>query len=149
MSGLRSEHTQFQGRILGIDYGTKRIGIAVSDPLNIIARSLGVIPNDTKAMMTIAGYVRAYSASLVVVGMPYTLKGEISHSGNEVLEFVRKLKEAVGVEVEVIDERFTSRIAQKTMIMMGTTKKQRRQKHRIDELASALILQSYLDQRGT
>jgi len=136
-----------QGRILGLDYGEKRIGIAVSDPLNIIARSLGVIPNDADAIKTVGNYVRQYAVSLIVIGMPYTLKGETSRKGNEVLVFARTLQEAVGVKVEMVDERFTSRIARQTMLMMGTTKKQRRQKHRVDEMASALILQSYLDQR--
>jgi len=136
-----------QGRILGLDYGEKRIGIAVSDPLNIIARSLGVIPNDADTIKTVGNYVRQYAVSLIVIGMPYTLKGETSRKGNEVLVFARTLQEAVGVKVEMVDERFTSRIARQTMLMMGTTKKQRRQKHRVDEMASALILQSYLDQR--
>jgi len=144
---LRNNGTQVQGRILGLDYGEKRIGIAVSDPLNIIARSLGVIPNDADAIKTVGNYVRQYAVSLIVIGMPYTLKGETSRKGNEVLVFARTLQEAVGVKVEMVDERFTSRIARQTMLMMGTTKKQRRQKHRVDEMASALILQSYLDQR--
>lgn len=144
---MRNNGTQLQARILGLDYGEKRIGIAVSDPLNIIAHSLGVIPNDADTMERIGDYVRQYAASLIVVGIPYTLKGETSHKGNEVLEFVRKLKEAVGINVEMVDERFTSTIARQTMLMMGTTKKRRRQKHRVDEIASALILQSYLDQR--
>lgn len=141
------ELTQSQGRIIGIDYGSKRMGIAVSDPLNIIARPVGVIPNDKNVFNKIAEFVQEFSASMIVVGMPYTLRGGTSSKAEEVEVFVRNLKEAVNVEVETVDERFTSTIAQKTMLMMGTTKKQRRQKETIDEIASALILQSYLDRR--
>jgi putative Holliday junction resolvase len=133
-------------RIIGLDYGAKRIGIAVSDPMNIIARPVGVITNDANVFKNIADYVREFAASLIVVGMPYSLKGGSTEKGKEVLEFIRKLKAGIQVEVKTVDERFTSMIAQKSMLTMGATKKQRRQKHRIDEMASALILQSYLDQ---
>lgn len=135
------------GRILGIDYGTKRIGIAISDPLNIIARSIGTVQNDKTVVSKIAHTVQQYNAQLIVIGMPFTLRGEKSSKAREVEEFIQILKEKLDIGITTIDERFTSSVAQQTLLMMGTTKKQRRQKGRIDEMAAALILQSYLDRK--
>lgn len=119
----------------------------MSDPLNVIARSIGVIPNDRNVLKKIAEYIREFSVSLIVVGMPYTLRGKISGKSEEVQEFVQHLNAAVGLEVETVDERFTSVIAHDTLLMMGAKRKQRREKGKIDEMAAALILQSYLDRR--
>ena len=84
---------------------------------------------------------------LVVIGMPYTLKGEKGMKAEEVDKFISRLKEKLNVDVVPWDERFTSRIARQTLVQMGTTKKQRRtDKGKIDAMASALILQSFLDQ---
>ncbi len=134
-------------RVLGIDYGTNRIGIALSDPLNVIARGIATIPNDAGVFAKLKQIVDMHDVRLVVVGMPYTLGGEKGEKAREVDSFVEKLKQIIKVNVETWDERFTSAIAQQTMKMMGTTKKQRRQKEKVDEMASALILQSYLDRR--
>lgn len=139
--------SQRSQRVLGIDYGTKRIGIALSDPLNIIARPIATIPNDAEVLAKLKQYVNQYDVRLIVVGMPYTLKGVEGEKAKEVGSFVDKLRHAVTVDVVTIDERFTTTIAHQTVRMMGSTKKQRRQKGKIDEIASALILQSYLDRR--
>lgn len=133
------------GRILGIDYGTVRVGVAVSDPLNTIARPIGAFLNNASIFPTLAGIVKEYAVGLIVVGMPFTLRGENSQKGLEVEEFIRGLGSAVHVDIKTIDERFTSKMAEQTMLMMGTTRKQRREKGRIDEMAAALILQNYLD----
>lgn len=138
---------QPSGRVLGIDYGSKRIGVAVSDPLNIIAQSIGVVPNNDEIFEKLMQFVAEYEVFLIIVGMPYSLGGEKGAKAKEVENFVEKLKQKVNVEVTTIDERFTSVVAQRSMLMMGTSKKQRRQKGKVDEMASALILQSYLDRK--
>ncbi len=139
--------TQRSQRVLGIDYGTRRIGIALSDPLSIIARSITTIPNDAEALTKLNQFVKEYEVRLIVVGMPYTLKGDKGEKAKEVESFVEKLRRAVTVDVVTLDERFTSTIARQTVRMMGSTRKQRRQKGKVDAMASALILQSFLDKR--
>lgn len=134
-------------RVMGIDFGSVRVGVAVSDPLRIIAQSVGVYPNNSSLVDELSNIARQFDVGLVVVGMPYTLKGEKGGKAIEVESFIERLKKQLSVEVVTLDERFTSRIAQQTLIQMGTTKKQRRtNKGRIDAMASALILQSFLDQ---
>jgi RNAse H-fold protein YqgF len=133
-------------RVLGIDFGTVRVGVAVSDPLRIIAQSVGAFPNDATIFDNVTKIAEQYDIGLVVIGMPYTLKGEKGIKAGEVDKFIQRLKERLRVEIVSLDERFTSRIAQQTLIQMGTTKKQRRSdKGRVDAMASALILQSFLD----
>ena len=134
-------------RILGIDFGTVRVGVAVSDPLRIIAQSVGTFTNNAGIFDTVAAIARQYDVGLVVIGMPYTLKGEKGMKAEEVDKFSSRLKEKLSVDVVPWDERFTSRIARQTLVQMGTTKKQRRtDKGKVDAMASALILQSFLDQ---
>ena len=134
-------------RILGIDFGTVRVGVAVSDPLRIIAQSVGTFTNNAGIFDTVAAIARQYDVGLVVIGMPYTLRGEKGMKAEEVDKFSSRLKEKLSVDVVPWDERFTSRIARQTLVQMGTTKKQRRtDKGKVDAMASALILQSFLDQ---
>lgn len=134
-------------RVLGIDYGTVRVGVAVSDPLRIIAQSVGTYTNNKEIIETIAGIARQYDVGVIVIGMPFTLRGEKGIKAGEVQKFIDRLKGKLSVDVVPWDERFTSRIARQTLIQMGTTKKQRRDdKGRVDAMASALILQSFLDQ---
>jgi len=132
-------------RIIGLDYGSVRIGIAVSDPLLIIARGLGVIENTPRAISTIGETVAEYSAQRIVIGMPFNLKGEIAMKAREVNEFILRLQSTLGIEVIPWDERFTSKQAQQTLHQMGVGKKKRQEKGIIDAMAAALILQSYLD----
>ena len=134
-------------RVMGIDFGSVRVGVAVSDPLRIIAQSVGVYPNNQSLLVEVSNVARQYDVGLIVVGMPYTLKGEKGGKAAEVDAFIEQLQKELSLEVVTWDERFTSKIAQQTLIQMGTTKKQRRtDKGRIDAMASALILQSFLDQ---
>ena len=137
--------TQADKRVLGIDFGSVKIGVSVSDPLRIIAQGLVTLPNDGRVMEKIASLAREYDVGLVVVGMPLTLKGDKGQKAKEVDAFVETLKTQLDVEVVTLDERFTSRIAERTLLAMGTTRKQRADKARIDTMASALILQSFLD----
>jgi len=135
-------------RILGIDYGTKRIGIAVSDPLNIIARGVTVIPNSPETIEKIKRIAIEFGVEKIVVGVPINLKGRSDSMAAEVEEFIRLLGSELKLEIIRQDERFTSRIARQTLVDMNVGKMKRRAKGRIDEMASALILQGYLDGRG-
>lgn len=135
-------------RILGIDYGSKRIGIAVSDPLNIIARGVTVIPNSPGMIGEIKRIAAELGVVKIVVGIPFNLKGRKDSMASEVEEFIRHLASELGIEIVPEDERFTSRLARQTLLEMNVGKMKRRSKGRIDEMASALILQGYLDRIG-
>jgi putative Holliday junction resolvase len=132
-------------RLLGIDYGTKRIGLALSDPLGIIATPLETIANDALTFERIAAIVEREHARTVVVGMPFNLKGEKSKKAKEVEEFIARLKKHIRAEIIFWDERFTSTIAQQTLRSMGAKKKDRQNKSTIDSMAAAIILQDFLN----
>ena len=132
-------------RLLGIDYGSTRIGVAVSDPLGIIAKGVGVVINGSRMLDELKGYIRTYEISTAVVGMPFNLKGEKGKKAAEVEQFIERLVHETGIEVIRWDERFTSQVAHQTLIDMGVKKKKRQGKGQIDEMAAALILQSFLD----
>lgn len=133
-------------RYMGIDFGTVRIGIAVSDPLKIIAQGFTTVQNDDRAMDRILQIITEQAVGRIIIGDPLTLRGEKSAKGEEVAEFVRALKQRTDVETVMLDERFTSVMAQRTMLTMGTKKKQRQNnKGKVDEIAAAILLQSYLD----
>jgi putative holliday junction resolvase len=134
-------------RFLGIDYGSTRIGVAVSDPLGIIAKGIGVIINNSRKYLSLKEYITTYSISKVVVGMPFNLKGEKGQKALEVEEFIAALIKETGVEVVRWDERFSSQTAHQTLIDMGVKKMKRREKGQIDEMAAAIILQSFLESR--
>lgn len=133
---------------MGIDFGSRRVGISISDPLRIIAVSLETIGNTPALLPRIKELVEREDIGLVVVGMPFNLKGEKGVKGQEVERFVVRLRSHLAVEVVTWDERFTSTLAHSTMLQMGTKKKERRMdKGRIDAMAAAIMLQSYLDSR--
>lgn len=135
-----------QGRILGIDFGTRRIGISVSDPLQIIAQSLLTLENNATILQAIREIVEREAVGLIVVGMPFNLKGNKGSKAREVDKFIRQLEEAIPVTVVRWDERFTSSLAHDTMIRMGTKRKERREdRGRIDAMAAAIMLQGFLD----
>ncbi len=131
---------------MGIDYGSVRIGLALSDPLKIIAQGFSTIPNDDHSCEEIVKVVQVQHVKRIIVGNPLNLKGEVGSKAEEVKSFVHKLRERSTVEIILVDERFTSVIAQKSFIAMGSKKKQRQNnKGKIDEMAAAILLQGYLD----
>jgi putative Holliday junction resolvase len=132
-------------RVMGIDYGSTRIGISLSDPLKIIAQPFRTLPNDGKFWQDLKSILQDQAVQLVVVGMPLNLKGQKGKKAEEVEQFIERLKAVTNCEVVVWDERFTSTIAQRTLLAMGTTKGQRRVKGRVDAMAAAVILQNFLD----
>lgn len=134
-------------RILGLDYGTRRIGIAVSDPLGIIAQPVGVIENSQQVMQSVENFVAEYEAKKIVIGMPFNLKGERGQKAVETERFCMLLEHDLNIPVIRWDERFTSKISQQTLRTMKVKKKKREIKGTIDSMAAALILQGYLDSR--
>ncbi len=135
------------GRILGVDYGRRRVGIAVSDPLGLIARGVTVLGRTGTLVADVCRIAAEFDAATVVVGMPLTLSGGRGEMALEVEEFIARLGRACGLRVIAVDERFTSAEARSTQLAMGVPKKKRRVKGDIDRMAAAIILQDYLDHR--
>jgi putative Holliday junction resolvase len=131
-------------RKLGIDYGEKRIGIAVSDPLEITAQPVAVIENgDFDGLLRI---MKEYEeVEEIVVGLPKTLKGEVGIQAQKVLDFVEILKQKVSVPIVMWDERLSSAGVERTLIEAGLSRKKR--KKVIDKSAATFILQGYLDSK--
>jgi putative Holliday junction resolvase len=131
-------------RILAIDYGTKRTGLAVTDEMQIIASGLTTV--STKELLNfIINYIQSENVEKFVVGLPKQMDNTASESEIHILKFLEKLKEQIPhIPVERVDERFTSKMAFQTMIDSGLKKKQRQNKALIDEISATLILQSYL-----
>lgn len=140
------ENTKLYNRVLGIDYGSVRIGVSVSDPLGLIAQPIEAFRNDTSLFANLRQVSTKKNVTLIVVGMPLNLKGQKAQKAEEVQEFIGRLKEELGIEILTWDERFTTTIANQTMLAMGTKKKERQRKDgRIDSMAAAVMLQGYLD----
>ena len=133
------------GRILAIDYGRKRTGLAVTDPLRIIATALETVPSHT-LLSFLKAYTQKETVDEFVIGMPKTLKNEDSEIAPLVRNFIEVLKNNFpGKPIHEVDERFTSRIAQRTMIEGGMKKKDRQEKGNVDKISATIILQSYLE----
>ncbi|MDR7435044.1 MAG: Holliday junction resolvase RuvX [Armatimonadota bacterium] len=132
-------------RILGLDVGTRRIGVALSDPLGISAQPLKVIEREgwDADLAEIRALVREWEVSCVVVGMPRSLNGSLGPQARMVEEFVAKLRDAIGVPVDTWDERLTTVAAERAMLEANVRRDRRRQ--RVDAVAAALLLQAYLD----
>lgn len=134
-------------RILSIDYGKKRVGIAVTDPLQIIAGGLTTV-SAPETMDFLRKYLAGHEVEAIVVGLPRQMNHEYSESFRYIEPFVARLKkEFPAVRVEYFDERFTSRIAMQAMIAGGVKKSDRRNKALVDKVSAAVILQSYLESR--
>ena len=133
-------------RILGIDYGSQRVGLSLSDPLRIIAQPIEALKNDQSLFENLQQITARENVKLIVVGMPLNLKGQHAQKAEEVQKFIGVLKSRLGIESVTWDERFTTTIAHQTMLRMGTKKKERQKKDgRIDSMAAAIILQGFLD----
>ena len=132
-------------RILAIDYGERRIGLALSDPLGIIAKPLKVIDvkYDPEYLLTIEQLVNEYSIQKIIVGLPLTLKGGYSKQTNIIIDFIEVLKNKITVPIVKVDERLSSLAAKKSLIDQGIDLKFN--KGEIDKTAAAIILQEYLD----
>ena len=132
-------------RILAIDFGEKRTGIAVSDPLQMIANGLTTV-DTTRFEQFLIDYVAKESVERFVIGFPTTLRNEPAVVTAQITPFVEKLKQRFpSIPVELVDERFTSKMAFQTMIDGGLKKKARQNKGLIDQISATIILQTYLE----
>ena len=131
-------------RILCIDYGKKRTGIAVTDPLKIIATALTTV--ETSALINfLKNYFSAEKVELVLIGEPKNLDDSDTHATPLVNQFIQKFKKEFPLmKIEKVDERYTSKLAVQSMVAMGMKKKQRQKKENIDQIAAAIMLQEYL-----
>ena len=135
------------GRILAIDYGRKRSGVAVTDPLQIIAGNLATVPTHT-LMQFIKDYIAREQVDRIVIGQPSQLNWKPSESMKYITPFVNRLKgELPDMPIVMYDERFTSAIAHQAMIDGGMKKSDRRDKSRVDAIAATIILNDYLQSR--
>ena len=134
-------------RILCFDYGTKRIGIAVTDELRIIASPL--VTCDTYEIFNFVDqYISKHNIELFLVGMPLDLRGKPTDATKLTKSFISSLsKKYPNIDVDTYDERFTSKIAKDSLIELGKTKKYRRNKRNIDKISASIILQSYLTRK--
>ena len=135
-------------RILSIDYGKKRTGIAVTDPLQIIPGGLATVA--TCDLMTfLKNYIKREPVERVVIGEPRQLNGDPSENLQRVKQFVAQWKKAVpNIPIEYFDEGFTSVLAHKAIIDSGISKKARQNKALVDEISATIILQDYLRMKG-
>ena len=132
-------------RCLGLDIGDKRIGVAISDPEQILASPLSTIirDNEEEAIDAIVQLVDKHEVQRIVVGLPYSLDGSIGHQANKVMAFVEKLSRHTKVKIETQDERLSSVAAERLLVEAKT--KRHSLKQRRDAAAAAFILQGYLD----
>lgn len=132
------------GRILAIDYGKKRVGLAVTDPLKIIATAL-----DTVATAELENYLLAYltknDVERIVIGMPIQMNGQPSESQRYILPFLNRLRKLLPeMPIDYVDERYTSKIANRAIVEGGASKKLRADKGLVDRVSAVIILQSYM-----
>ena len=135
------------GRILAIDYGRKRSGIAVTDTLQIIANGLTTVQT-SQLMVFLSEYIAKEPVERVIIGLPKQMNNEYSENMANIQPFVNKfIKQYPDIPVEYVDERFTSVLAHKAMIDGGLKKKERQNKALVDEISATIILQSYLENK--
>ena len=134
-------------RIVGIDYGRKRVGVAVSDPLGIFASALETV-HSAKIIEYLKNYAQNETIVRFVVGYPINMNGAPSEAAKDVDVFLKHLAKAFpDVPVTLEDERFTSVLAHRAMIDGGMKKMERRTKESVDKISAAIILQSYMDRK--
>lgn len=131
------------GRILGLDIGGERIGIAISDEMGILASPLGMIRRGADVARELAKYIETYSPVLLVAGLPLGLSGREGSQAQDVRAYTDTLAATVGLPLEYWDERLTTSIAEQRLIGAGVRRRERRDK--VDALAASVILQGYLD----
>ena len=135
----------YMSRILAIDYGKKRTGVAVTDILQMIANGLTTVPT-SELMDFILKYVEKEPVERIIVGHPKQMNNEDSENMKRITPFVNQLRKKLpNIPVELVDERFTSVLAHQAMLDGGLKKKARQNKALVDEISATIILQSYLE----
>lgn len=133
-------------RILAIDYGKKRTGLAVTDPLQLIANGLTTV--ETKNLeVFLLDYLKREQVERIIVGLPKQMNGQESDNMKNITPFVNRLKKLIDIPVEFYDERFTSVLAHQAMLASGIGKKARQNKALVDEISATIILQSYMESK--
>jgi putative Holliday junction resolvase len=133
------------GRLLCIDVGGKRIGVAISDEMGVIASPVAMVPRGPQSGRDIRAHVDRLGAIRLIVGLPVGMSGREGPQAREVRDFVDSIAEVVGLPIEYWDERLSTSIAEKSLIAGGTRRDKRKQQ--VDAVAAAVILQGYLDSR--
>lgn len=132
------------GRLLALDYGLKRTGVAATDDLKLIASGVTTVQTE-KLFVFLAEYFAKHTVDALIVGEPRRLNDEPTHGTVLVHEFVKKFKETYPqIPVHLEDERFTSKMAAESMLQMGMKKKDRQKKELLDEISAVIILQSFM-----
>ena len=136
------------GRILAIDYGKKRVGLAVTDTLRITANGLDTVPSH-EVLVYLEKYMVKEQVDTVVIGLPKQMNGEESESMQYIRPFVTGLQRKFpDLDVQYFDERFTSVLAHKAMLDGGLKKKDRQNKELVDKISATIILQGYMQSKG-
>ena len=135
-------------RVLAIDHGTKRMGIAISDPSGMIAQPLEFIPAEPFApfLERLKELILEKEVDMILVGMPRNMDGSYGPAAAKVQEFVAVLKETIAIPIKTWDERLTSAQANRMLVQADVRRKDRKEK--VDKAAAAILLQSFLDSRG-
>jgi putative Holliday junction resolvase len=132
-------------RYLGLDYGEKRIGIAITDPLNLFVYPLTTLNNDLNFWKKFTEILNQYHVVKIILGYPLKENGEFSSSTIAVIEFKEKLEKKIDIPVALIDERYSSEIAKGRILQSVPSKRKRRDKSLLDKNAAAVILEDYLN----
>jgi putative holliday junction resolvase len=136
------------GRILALDIGKKRIGVAATDPLRIIANGVGTIPTAT-ILTFLTDYIGKEKVDLIVIGYPKQMNNQLSEAVSYIQPVINRIKKIFpDMPIELVDERFTSKLAFQTMIDGGVKKKDRQNKALVDTISATIILQSYMESRS-
>ena len=134
-------------RIMAIDYGRKRVGVAVTDPMQLIAGGLTTVPS-AQILSFVESYVAQNEVETIVVGLPKQMNNQPSESMRYITPFVNALKKRLpAIKVDFFDERFTSVLAHRAMLDGGLKKKDRQNKALVDEISATIILQDYLESK--
>ena len=133
-------------RVMAIDYGKKRVGVAVTDPLQLIATRLDTVDAE-RIWLFLDDYFKRETVELVLVGYPVQLNNQPSEALRYINPFLEKFRQKYTMEVRQVDERFTSRMAFQSMIDAGLRKMQRQDKGTVDGVSATILLQSFLEQK--
>lgn len=134
------------GRIMAIDYGKKRVGVAVTDPLQLIANRLETVDTDL-IWRFLDEYFLKEAVDLILIGYPVQLNNQPSEALRYINPFVKKFQQKYAIEIRQVDERFSSKMAFQSMIDAGLRKSQRQDKGTIDGVSATILLQSFLEQK--
>ncbi|MBS3943967.1 MAG: Holliday junction resolvase RuvX [Melioribacter sp.] len=133
-----------EARILAIDYGEKRIGIAITDPLNLFAYPLTTINNDSGFMNNLKALLDQYKVVKILIGNPVKEDGSEARIFNQIINLKNEIETKFNIPIEIVDERYSSEIARQRIIESVKSKKKRRDKSLVDKNAAAVILEDYL-----